>query len=111
MNPEDRQRALRGSVEERYLLKLPSELAARVKAAAEREGLSRAEWWRRAGEAWLERSRKLVEGWLSPAEVAAAVKDEKQMLATVMAGYDVNYAGAGKQQSRKPKKVRKGSKR
>jgi hypothetical protein len=44
-----RVRALRESLGATYLLKLPPELFERVKTAAKAEGISTAEWWRRAG--------------------------------------------------------------
>lgn len=50
---KDRQRALRGSIGAQYPLKLSKELDRAARAAAAREGISLAEWWRRAGEAWL----------------------------------------------------------
>lgn len=43
-----RQRAPRGSVEGRYLLKLPAELLKAARRAAKRERVSLAEWFRRA---------------------------------------------------------------
>lgn len=55
LEPE-RVRTLRGSVNPltgagaAYLLKLPAELHKRVQKAAKAEGVSLAEWWRRAGE-------------------------------------------------------------
>ena len=61
VDPKERQRATRGSFQEggeqvgaRYLLKLPAKLAKRVKAAAKRDGVSLAVWWRGAAEAKLE---------------------------------------------------------
>lgn len=45
---EDRVRAVRGSVEAAYLLKLPAELAREIRKAAKRAGISLAEWWREA---------------------------------------------------------------
>jgi hypothetical protein len=53
MNEAERQRAVRGSIGATYLLKLPEDLAKRVRADARREGVSLAEWWRQAAEEML----------------------------------------------------------
>ncbi len=56
MNPtdEDRVRAKRGTIGSwKYVIRLPDELGNRVRKAAKREGVSLAEWWRRAAEAAL----------------------------------------------------------
>lgn len=52
---DDRERAVRGSIEARLLLRLPADLAKKSRAAAKREGVSLVEWWRRAGLERLER--------------------------------------------------------
>lgn len=44
----ERQRAPKGSVGVKFLLSLPADLSDAARAAAEREGLSVTEWWRRA---------------------------------------------------------------
>jgi predicted HicB family RNase H-like nuclease len=46
--PAERQRAPKGSVGVKFLLSLPAELNEAARVAAEREGLSVTEWWRRA---------------------------------------------------------------
>lgn len=48
MKSGSRQRAIRGSVEERYLLKLQPELAKRVRRSAKQGAVSLAAWWRAA---------------------------------------------------------------
>jgi hypothetical protein len=45
----ERQRALRGSIEARLLLRLPDDLDKAARKAAKRQGVSVTEWWRRAG--------------------------------------------------------------
>lgn len=53
--------APKGSCDATYLLKLPDDLLQRVREAALLEGVSLAEWWRRAGEAKLARDKRAVE--------------------------------------------------
>lgn len=53
-----RERALRGSIEATYLLKLPADLDSAARADAERRGVSLAEWWRMAGQRLLGRRRR-----------------------------------------------------
>lgn len=51
---DEPKRAPRGSVETSHLVRMSASLAQQVKDAAARENISVAEWWRRAGERWLE---------------------------------------------------------
>lgn len=46
-------RAKRGSIETAFILRMPSELRALAQRAAESDGVSESEWWRRAGAAAL----------------------------------------------------------
>lgn len=55
-----RERALRGSIEAKYLLKLPADLDKGARADAKRKGISVADWWRQAGQAMLGRNRRAV---------------------------------------------------
>jgi hypothetical protein len=53
-----RVRIRRGSIASRYLLSLPADLDEAARADARRLRLSLAEWWRRAGAAFLRAARE-----------------------------------------------------
>lgn len=73
--PTERKRAVRGSVESRYLLRLPAELAGLVGAAAKSDGVTVAEWWRAAAVAALMLRAEDAKRW-------AVIRDRQSPIAS-----------------------------